>query len=342
MQPSSALRYPHDVRLRTCRLVNLGPTRLSILPMPKRLRCNHNLTTTNNRHHRCRYRYRYRCHVLPTGTGPALHSRTHRAAPRQSFRESRDLSCAAKVWRNQHLQVTASTYSTCFAKEILLTIPQYEYQNPAENSAFAIYRDQRSAQRALDASPLRFSLEKVVPSTTNPNQSHTAEEEEGATQGHDQLGGVTEQAPPDQGMDMMLRPSQLANPSLRPASVTKATPQPTPMPFESSSASPKQTKQIKWFQVTLDRSRVVHQDFIERQPFWKQFSPMKSMAQEDLAKTVPHPGLSDISKRPPNAHRTPARVLRIMNDYVENVMPTLRGMADGNHNDRAFEQKRGS
>ncbi|USP79287.1 hypothetical protein yc1106_06561 [Curvularia clavata] len=238
------------------------------------------------------------------------------------------------------LRVRTLLLSTCFAKEIHLTVFQYEYQNPAENSAFAIYRDERSAQRALDASPLRFSLEKVGPSTTNPNQFHSAEEEEGGAEGHDQLGAVTEQTSPDQGMDMMLRPSQLANPSLRPASTTKPTPQPTPMPFESSPASPKQTTQTKWFQVTLDRSRVVHQDYIERQPFWKQFSPMRSMAQEDLAKTVPHPGLSDISKRPPNAHRTPARVLRIMNDYVENIMPTPRGIADGDHDDHTFERTR--
>lgn len=99
------------------------------------------------------------------------------------------------------------------------------------------------------------------------------------------------------------------------------------MPF--SSPPPKATT-TKWFQVTLDRSRVVHQDFVERQPLWKQFVPMKSMAQEDLAKVVPHAGLSDITKRPPHAHRTPNKVLSSMARYVQKGMPTLRGIWEEN------------
>ena len=55
---------------------------------------------------------------------------------------------------------------------------------------------------------------------------------------------------------------------------------------------------------------------------------MKSMAQEDLAKVVPHAGLSDVGKRPPNAHRTPNKVLRSMGRYVEGGMPRLRGIWD--------------
>jgi hypothetical protein len=92
------------------------------------------------------------------------------------------------------------------------------------------------------------------------------------------------------------------------------------MPFET----PPTAK--KWFHVVVDRSRVVHQDFVERQPLWKQFSPMRSMAQEDLAKVVPYLGLSDVSKRPPNAHRTPNKVLKTMSEYVETRMPNLRNM----------------
>ena len=67
---------------------------------------------------------------------------------------------------------------------------------------------------------------------------------------------------------------------------------------------------------------------------------MKSMAQEDLAKVVPHPGLSDVSKRPPNAHRTPNRVLRTMNEYVQTRMPTLRGMVEGSEQERTFVERR--
>lgn len=95
------------------------------------------------------------------------------------------------------------------------------------------------------------------------------------------------------------------------------------MPF--SPPAPKSTT-TRWFQVTLDRSRAVHQDFVERQPLWKQFTPMKSMAQEDLAKIVPLPGLSDVSRRGPDAHRTPIKVLRSMAGYVEKGMPSLRAV----------------
>lgn len=53
---------------------------------------------------------------------------------------------------------------------------------------------------------------------------------------------------------------------------------------------------------------------------------MKSMAQEDLAKIVPLPGLSDVSRRGPDAHRTPIKVLRSMAGYVEKGMPSLRAV----------------
>lgn len=132
------------------------------------------------------------------------------------------------------------------------------------------------------------------------------------------------QTPASDGIEEILRPSQLLNRTPFPALTPNQTPNHTdpPMPFRDFPQS-KQT-QSKWFQVTVDRSRVIHQDYVERQPYWKQFSPMKSMAQEDLAKVVPHVGLSDVSKRPPNAHRTPNKVLKIMADYVEKRMPSLK------------------
>ena len=68
---------------------------------------------------------------------------------------------------------------------------------------------------------------------------------------------------------------------------------------------------------------------------------MKSMAQEDLAKQVPHIGLSDVSKRPLNQHRTPNKVLRQMSEYVERVMPSLRGMVGDSDAEKRFREKRG-
>ncbi|ORY16646.1 hypothetical protein BCR34DRAFT_460509, partial [Clohesyomyces aquaticus] len=207
---------------------------------------------------------------------------------------------------------------------------RYEYHNPAANSALAIYRDAVSAQKALDASPIRFSLEKVL---TDDETSRTVgaqwtgdaiEDEEAATppvkQGEIRDDGT--------GIEDILRPTPLLNRPLDSSSSasSKDTPSPPPpqrMPFEAP--SPQETS-TKWFQLTVDRSRVVHQDYVERQPYWAKFSPMKSMAQEDLAKVVPLIGLSDVSKRPVEQHRTPNHVLRKMAMYVEHHMPTVRQM----------------
>ena len=69
---------------------------------------------------------------------------------------------------------------------------------------------------------------------------------------------------------------------------------------------------------------------------------MKSVAQEDLAKSVPHPGLSDVSKRPLNQHRTPNKVLKGMSEYVEKVMPSLRGVYMGAGREEEFERRNNS
>ncbi|KAF2128207.1 hypothetical protein P153DRAFT_432568 [Dothidotthia symphoricarpi CBS 119687] len=197
---------------------------------------------------------------------------------------------------------------------------RYEYHNPADNIALAIYRSADAAQHALDASPIRFALEKVVPTDSENTQPLNAEEQlEENLDLHN--------ASPNTGIDEMLRPSTLSARSSLPPTSTPRDPDQTPqthppsMPFAAPTISKTATK---WFQVTVDQSRAVHQDFVERQPYWKQFTPMKSMAQEDLSKRVPHPGLSDVSKRPPNAHRTPKKVLRLMSEYVDRRMVSLR------------------
>ena len=146
--------------------------------------------------------------------------------------------------------------------------------------------------------------------------------------------------PQKDGIDEILRPSTLVNraspaPTSDDPFSTANSPrdplrpiptEPAPLPFAPDPSTTSREPQKKFFQVTIDRSRVIHQDFVERQPYWKQFNPMKSMAQDDLAKKVPHIGLSDVSKRPPNAHRTPNKVLNKMNYYVENRMPSLLDM----------------
>ncbi|KAF2623053.1 hypothetical protein BU25DRAFT_350978 [Macroventuria anomochaeta] len=224
--------------------------------------------------------------------------------------------------RSVHLRIVPRPANLSESREIFRVLQRfgeintykhlrYEYHNPADNVALAIYRTPDAAQQALNASPLRFALEREV-SSTEPSYSTEDAEEDPSTL---PLATFTD-------ISDMTSPSKLLH---RTPPSTASTPpsQPAPMPF---SAAPPKTTTTKWFQITVDRSRAVHQDFVERQPLWKQFSPMKSMAQEDLSKIVPHVGLSDVTKRPPNAHRTPNKVLRSMGKYVEGGMPSLRGL----------------
>lgn len=191
-----------------------------------------------------------------------------------------------------------------------------------------IYRDADAAQQALDASPIRFSLEKIDDNESVTGERNWTEDDTGKD-------AVAPESSTTDHVEDMTRPGHLLNHmpsnsspiadkgdgSLPKSSVPK---KPIPMPFEQ----PIEVRKVstKWIQITLDRSRVIHQDYVERQPYWKQFSPMRSMGQEDLAKSVPYPGLSDVSKRPLHAHRTPNKVLGAMSNYVEHKMPSLKDM----------------
>jgi len=218
---------------------------------------------------------------------------------------------------------------------------RYEYHNPADNIALAIFRDAAAAQKALDASPIRFALEKVL---THPDDlaslSHDEDEDEDERM-PDTTTSTLHPTTPKTGIDEILRPSTLStrtSPTPTPSKPAQDGKEP-PMPFQPPAAPRTRTK---WFQIIVDRSRAVHQDFVERQPYWKHFHPMKSVAQEDLAKSVPHPGLSDVSKRPLNQHRTPNKVLKGMSEYVEKVMPSLRGVYMGAGREEEFERRNNS
>ncbi|KAL5119688.1 hypothetical protein ACEQ8H_002294 [Pleosporales sp. CAS-2024a] len=235
---------------------------------------------------------------------------------------------------------------------------KFEYHNPADNIVLAIFRDDKAAQKALDASPIRFALEKTLDWPDQDHRHHGHHEGEGEGEPDDHLDMTTSSPAPTTttaaptaaaaaasgGIDDILRPSMLSTrtaPTAPPPARPRAQPS---MPFEPRPRprhGPEPQTRTKWFQVTVDRSRAVHQDYVERQPFWKYFEPMKSMAQEHLAKQVPHIGLSDVSKRPPNAHRTPNHVLKTMNDYVQERMPSLRGMVEGNDSEMSYRARKG-
>lgn len=258
--------------------------------------------------------------------------------------------------RSVHMRIVPRPANLSESREILRVLRRfgevsmfkymkYEYQNPIHNAALAIFRDASSAQAALDASPIRFALEQIVPTDSDNAQfpsSQEAAEDDTTSSSTQPLSN-----PPSDNLDDILRPSQLLPHDLPSSIPSPPPPTPPPMPFDTSPTptTSTTTSYTKPFLLTLDRSRVIHADFIERQPWYKYFHPMRSLAQHDLAPQVPHPGLSDVSKRPPNAWRTPNRVLRTMSEYVEHNMPSLKKIAegtDGDYEERVLQrQQRG-
>ena len=206
---------------------------------------------------------------------------------------------------------------------------QFEYHSPAPNSALVLYRDQASAQQALDASPIRFALERVAVTT----QAATETDDFDLLDQNDDYSPLSEDAssssttnPPVTGIDDIIRPSSLLT---RTSPTPPSTPSTAPPPLPHAPPTPKPKTESRWFQVTVDRSHAVHVDYVERQPYWRQFEPMKSLAQLDLEKKVPHAGLSDVSKRPPNAYRTPNWVLKVMNEHLAKGQESLVKMWQG-------------
>jgi hypothetical protein len=221
----------------------------------------------------------------------------------------RSLSLAAT---SVHIRIRPQPANLSESREILRVLQQrfgeittfrhlrYEYHNPAANSAIAIFRDAESAQQALNASPVRFALEKVQPEEEDQHITPETKAEESTESAIEPPAPFTLTS----DIESLTRPPRLLNPLIPepPTQRINATGAPkTPdlstsqIPFYKST-QPKSTAAV-WFDLTIDRSRTVHQDYVERQPFWTKFHPMKSMAQEDLAKVVPHVGLSDVTKR---------------------------------------------
>ncbi|KAF1955161.1 hypothetical protein CC80DRAFT_549373 [Byssothecium circinans] len=232
--------------------------------------------------------------------------------------------------RSVHLRIMPRPSSVSESREILRVLQRFgpmdvykslrfEYHNPMGNIALAIYSHADSAQQALNASPIRFALEKYVDRAEEAQEGDMMED--GANEDADaDVNGRDTPAKADD-IDDILRPSRLVNSSVA-ENAPPSEPKPAPLPFEPPADAPKTVS--TWFQITVDRSRTVHQDYIEKQPYWARFTPMKSIAQQDLEKKVPHWGLSDVSKRPPHGHRVPNVALRHMSRFVEEKMPTIR------------------
>ncbi|CAI6339833.1 unnamed protein product [Periconia digitata] len=241
-----------------------------------------------------------------------------------SFRRA---ATATLAQRAVHLTIVPRPANLAESREVLRVLQRYgpmdmykhlkhEYFRPMDNVALGIYRDGDAAQRALNASPIRFALEKQNDVPPNQNTSVDMEEVEYGTP---QREGATET-----GIDDILRPGELLTntrykePPIEPT----LDPPSKPMPFEPSVETPNTIS--KWFQITVDRSRVVHYDYIEKQFLWGRYTPMKTIAQEDLVKKVPQKGLSDVGQRPPGVEHRPHRAMRKDQAYADERMPSVR------------------
>ncbi|KAF2638269.1 hypothetical protein P280DRAFT_405457 [Massarina eburnea CBS 473.64] len=246
----------------------------------------------------------------------------------------RKASTALLAQRTVHLRIVPRPSNLSESREIMRVLQRfgpmdlfkhlrYEYHNPMDNVALGIYRMPDSAQQALNATPIRFALEKYnatseMGEAIEGEMGMEGEDAQDAQYNADATPDSNEQAKDTENLDDMLRPSKLLNRTISESESPPATDNPPaskPLPFETPAKPPKSVS--KWFQITVDRSRTVHQDYIETQPYWAPFTPMKSSAQHDLENKVPHWGLSDVTKRPPNAHRTPNRILRKLGKEVE-------------------------
>ncbi|KAF2493966.1 hypothetical protein BU16DRAFT_590803 [Lophium mytilinum] len=209
---------------------------------------------------------------------------------------------------------------------------RHERPVEAPNSAFAIYRDPEAAQKALNASPIRFALETVAESEAKEEAAWASPEKP-----EDEWNTIQE-APMKDGVEEITRPSLLLNqiPAQRQGKFGQNS------PVQNSSEAMEETpehgqapenaapKVVRWFHVNVDRTRAVYQDYVERQPFYSEFAVANSMMQEDLAKRVPHVGLSDVTIRDGNFHRTPTKFLKRSAKRISQIK-TLRQLWDEVH-----------
>ena len=203
--------------------------------------------------------------------------------------------------------------------DLLLGSIQYEEPVRMPNSALATYRDPISAQKALDASPIRFSLEAIA----GDGAENDVDESRLEDQPEDSGASMQPQSGED-GVEEIIRPSTLLYRPSDPnsdhfTSATRQTKVHTPPENQlqentrdekvaGTGQSENPSKTLRWFHLTVDLLRTDQREYVERQPLYNTFAPARSMAQEDLAKSVPHVGLSDVSVRHKSA-RTPNRIL---------------------------------
>ncbi len=194
---------------------------------------------------------------------------------------------------------------------------QYERSNPAPNSAIAIYSDAESASKLLKASPLRFTLEKVSTVEAPSDQSGTApgDEAEDAEFTIGRGSGRTD-------AEELVRPSTLIHGAARDgrwgsfgqkqsqSAVDQAPAKPSSEPphtsadtssssTTSANSAEEHVASTKEFKLIADVSKMDHRKYLEVSPYYHGYNPSKSIMADDLVKSVPLRGLSEIDMKLP-------------------------------------------
>lgn len=228
--------------------------------------------------------------------------------------------CSGLVIDLQLLSVSAGEDACRLIEGTAIGGIQHEPQAPAPNTALAIYQYGKAATDLLDASPIRFLLEvdtrghtlapalSVETTQLAPDVPEKVVDKEGIGAG---LEGLEKRwAIPEVGEStgsaewgfMARYPQSCADPKGEKVKESEALSRESPSPEpEIAPPPPKNTQshshhelQQREFQLTISRSHLNHQAYIERQAYYGSFNPdMRSIMAEDLESRVPLKGLAD-------------------------------------------------
>lgn len=228
--------------------------------------------------------------------------------------------CSGLLIDLQLLSVSAGEDACRLIGETAIGGIQHEPQAPAPNTAMAIYQYEKAAIDLLDASPIRFVLEvdtrggtsapahSVKTSQLAPDVPKKGVNKEGigaGLEGLEKRGGIPEtgESTGSSEWGFMARYRQRSADSRREeakdseahSQASPSTePEVAPPPSSNAKSHPHHELQHREFQLTISRSHLNHQAYIERQAYYGSFEPdMRSIMAEDLESRVPLKGLAD-------------------------------------------------
>ncbi|KAJ9657757.1 hypothetical protein H2201_008070 [Coniosporium apollinis] len=210
-----------------------------------------------------------------------------------------------------------------FGDVVMFKSLKYEQPSPAPNTAIAIFSHAESASKVLKASPLRFTLERVSGEEATRDQDDNVLEDN-----TDDAEFVTGRGSGRTDAEELVRPSTLLHSSAGEGKwgsfgQSQSVAVPDQPPPEPSSSDPSHTAadtsdlpttdpnpaeehapSAKEFKLIADVSTMDHRKYLELSPYYYGFNIRKSLITDDLAKSVPLRGLSEIN---PKNTETPVR-----------------------------------